>query len=234
MQLPSEVRSSLYGLLGNLQWPAYVGMLVFATVKYKLPAKHKIALWAAFVIARFWSSSLLPVLSRLTNRTIPGNNLGVAFGLFVIGVAAITYFSQTSVAFSLDAAVPAFILGRGLAISGCIFLGCCHGFPVLWGIYSGVTKTFTFPTVCLDSITSCCIVIYLVFLARKQNYVGNGTVAANGIILFGFLRIIVDILRDNRKLVFLFTAEGFCGIAYVVVGYLILRAICKRGEKNVI
>lgn len=222
----------MYNLLGNLQWPAFVGILLWATFRYKNPVKHKVVLWVAFAIARYWSGSMVPILSRITQKVIPGINMGVAFGLFVLIVVAIVYCVRVPVLFSLDASIPAFVLGRGLAITGCIFSGCCHGLPVPWGIYSSIAETSTFPTVLLDIVLSCCIVVYLMLLSRKLKFSGNGFVAAQGMLLFGLLRILIDILRDNKKLIWMLTAEGLFGIAYVVAGILLIRAIFIRGEKN--
>lgn len=232
MQLSLETRRELYGLLGNLQYPAFVGMLLLASVKYRVPVKHKVILWIAFAVSSVWGGNLIPLFGRLTHGMIPTPNMGIAFGLVMIILAAIVYFLRVPVLFSLDTAVPAYILGRGLAITGCIFFGCCYGYPAAWGIYSAVAETCVFPTVILDSVASCCIVIYLVVLARKQNYSGNGAVAAMGMLLFGILRVLVDVLRDNHKRFLLLTAEGLFGIAYIVAGVLLLRAILIRGEKN--
>lgn len=232
MQLSLDARQQLYGLLGNLQYPAFVGMLLLASVKYRVPVKHKVILWIAFTVSSLWGGNLVPVLNELTHGIVPAPNMGVAFGIVMVILAAIVYSFHVPVLLSLDAAVPAYILGRGLAITGCIFFGCCRGYPVAWGIYSAVAETCVFPTVILDSVVSCCIVIYLVGLAKKQNHSGNGTVAAMGMLLFGLLRVLVDVLRDNHKRFLLLTAEGLFGIAYIVAGYLLLRAIFIRGEKN--
>lgn len=215
----------MYNFLGNLQFPAFVFMLLWASVKYRVPVKQKFAIWLAFAAARYWGVGIVPILSRITDGIIPGINMGVGFLFFVLVLVAIVHFTNTPVLLSLDVAIPAYILGRGLAITGCIFTGCCHGFPVSWGIYSAVAETCTFPTVILDILISCCIVVYLIFLAKKQQYSGNGVTAAEGIILFGLLRILIDILRDNQKLVFMLTAEGFFGFIYVMSGYLLLRHI---------
>lgn len=227
MQLSLETRRELYGLLGNLQYPAFVGMLILASIKYRVPVKHKVILWVAFAVSSLWGGNMIPVLGRLTGGIVPAPNMGIAFGIVMILLAAIVYSLRVPVLLSLDAAVPAYILGRGLAITGCIFYGCCYGHPVSWGIYSAVTETCVFPAVILDVAASCCIVIYLIVLAGKQDYTGNGAVAAIGMILFGVLRIIVDILRYNQKLVFLLTTEGFFGIAYVTAGCLLLRCVNK-------
>ena len=228
IQLSWETRKALYDSLGNLQWPAFAGILLWVSFRYKVPLKHKVILWVTFIIARFWGCGMVPVLSNLTHGIIPSPNMGIGFGLTMLVLAAITYFLNAPVLFSLDAAIPAFILGRGLAITGCVFFGCCYGFPVSWGIYSGVAQTVTFPTVLLDIVLSCCIVGYLMLLSRRQKFSGNGTVAAKGMILFGLLRILIDILRDKQKLILLLTAEGLFGVVYVVGGYLILRHIYHK------
>ena len=231
MQLSPETRLELYSLLGNLQYPAFVGMLLLASIKYRIPAKHKIILWIAFALSSIWGGNLIPLLGRLTHGVIPTPNMGISFGLVMVLMAAIVYFLRVPVLLSLDAAVPAYILGRGLAISGCIFFGCCYGHPAAWGIYSAVAETFVFPTVMLDIAASCAIVICLIILAKKRGYSGDGTVAAMGMVLFGLLRLLIDLLRDNNKRFLLFTTEGLFGIAYIVAGILLLRVIFIRGEK---
>ena len=232
MQLSPERRQALYGMLGYLQYPAFVGMLLWASIKYRGTVKHKVILWVAFAVSTVWGGNLISMLNEATRGIIPAPNMGVAFGIVMVVLAAIVYFLRVPVLFSLDTAVPAYILGRGLAITGCIFFGCCRGYPVAWGIYSAVAETCVFPTVILDIVASCGIVIYLIVLAKKQNYSGNGSLAAMGMFLFGLLRVLVDVLRDNHKWFFLLTAEGLFGIVYIVAGILLLRAIYIRGEKN--
>ena len=223
MQLSPEARMELYNQLGILQYPAFILILFWVCVKYRVPTKHKIILWIAFVVARFWGVGLVPVMSRITGGIVPTPNMGVGFLFFLVVLVAIVYFANTPILFTLDAAIPAFILGRGLAITGCIFQGCCHGYPIAWGIYSGTAENIMFPTVPLDILVSCCIAFYLILLTKRQQYSGNGITAAIGMILFGLLRVLIDILRDNHKLVFVLTIEGFCGILYVVSGYLLLK-----------
>ena len=230
LQLSPEEGLAMYNLLGNLQWPAFAGILLWATIKYPRPIKEKIILWIAFVIARFWGAYMVPLLSKVTHGMIPNANFGIAFGFVVLIMAAIAYCVRVPVLFSLDVAVPAFILGRGLAITGCMFFGCCYGLPVSWGMYSCVAESFTFPTVLMDVVLSCTIVGYLIYLTQKQQYAGNG--AAMGMVLFGILRVLVDLLRDNVKLVWRLTAEGFFGIVYLAAGVLLLRAFFIRGGKN--
>lgn len=226
------MRKYLYSLCGNFQWPVFAAILLWASFRYKAPTKHKIVLWVIFYLARYWGTQMVPILHNFTNGIFPRGNMGIAFGFFVLMIAAVSFFLRVPVRFSLDVTIPAYIFGRGLAISGCVFYGCCFGFSTPWGIYSAVAEDYTFPTVLLDITASCCIAGYLMWLSKKQKYSGNGNVAAIGMIVFGILRILVDMMRDNRKLVLLFTVEGLFGIAYVLGGCLLLRYIFIRGEHN--
>jgi len=231
-QLTPEEGYAIYNLLGNLKYPGFIGILLWASVKYRVSAKNKIVLWLTFAAAILWGGEMVPALYRITGGIIPKINMGVVFAFFVAVLAAMVYFLNVPVLLSLDIAIPAFILGRGLAITGCLFAGCCHGFPMPWGIYSGAAKTLTFPTVPLDILVSCSIVIHLMVLTSRQKYSGNGIVAATGMILFGILRLFIDILRDNQKLIFVLTAEGFFGIAYILAGWLLLRYISHKKMEN--
>ena len=231
MELPAETCDALYIGLGKLRWPAYIGMLIWACVRFPLTVKKKIFLWVLFAASFLWGTEFCYLLGDLTKGVVPGN-LGVAFMLFLMMVAAGSLVLKIPVRLSMDALIPAYVLGRGLIILGCLFAGCCHGFPASFGVYSRVAETITFPTVIIDSVVSCGIVIYLLVLARKKRWCGDGSVAAQGLLLFGALRILIDILRDNQKLVFLFTFEGLCGFIYMIVGALILL-LNKQTSKEI-
>lgn len=222
MELSWEQGNTLYGLLGNLQWPAYVLLLLWVSWKFPISAKKKVFLWLIFFVARFWSAELCPLLYEVTNGFFPRINLGVAFLFFLVIAAALAYMLKVPVLLSLDTLIPPFILGRGLAITGCIFTGCCQGYPVAWGIYSRASETTTFPTVILDIVFSCLIAGYLLYLNCKHKYSGNGIAAAVGMATFGVLRLAIDILRDNGSVV---TIEGIFGLICGVAGLFLFRKI---------
>lgn len=225
MSLSPEEGLRLYGALGNLQWPMYAAILLWVTVKYPIPKKQKLLLWVIFAAALWWSGLFCPLLNGLTEGMVPSPNMGVSFLFFCLITAVLAYAVKLPVLTALDALLPAYILGRGAAITGCVFYGCCEGFPCSFGIYSGRSGCTVFPTVPMDIILSVCITAYLMILTGRNRYAGNGRVTAMGLILFGILRLAIDLLRDNHKLVFLLTFEGFCGIAYIVAGALLLRKL---------
>lgn len=225
MSLPPEEGLRLYGALGNLQWPMYVAILLWVSIKYPIAKKQKLLLWVIFALALRWSWIFCPALKEITGGIVPAPNMGVALTFFCLLVMAMAYAVKIPVLTALDALLPAYILGRGAAILGCVFYGCCEGFPCSFGIYSGRSGCTVFPTVPMDIILSICITAYLIFLMGQNRYAGNGKVTAMGLVLFGILRLAIDILRDNQKLIFLLTFEGFCGIAYIVAGALLLRKL---------
>jgi len=218
MELPAETGNMLYVIFGWLKWPAFLGVFLGHSLKYSLSIKHKLLLGGIFVIACFWGESFCPLLCSVTNGIFPSVNMGIAFLFFSIIIAIISYTLKVPVMVALDAVAPVYLLGRGVAIIGCIFYGCCHGFASSIGIYSSIAETITFPTVMIDVLLSCLIVLYLVFLAKKNRYYGDGRIFAMSMVLFGILRVVIDILRDNQKLFLMLTIEGFFGILYVIMG----------------
>lgn len=222
ISLTTETAEALYQGFGTLQYPAFIVMIVLHSIRYPVTKKEKIFLCVLFVFSLYWGNALCSIFSRITNGIVPGINMGVAFLFFLLVIVSGAYMLNIPIFLSLDAIIPVYILGRGLAIIGCIFTGCCHGFSCDWGIYSRMAEVVTVPTVFIDCVVSCAIVVYLALIARKSHYAEHGRVTAIAMILFGALRLVIDILRDNHKLLLMLTFEGFCGILYIVAGAIIL------------
>ena len=226
MGLSAEEGLQLYSAFGKLQFPAFIAILLWSTVRYPIARKQKLLLWMIFAVALWWSGVFCPTLNALTGGIVPSPNMGVSFLFFCLIAAALAYVVKLPVLTALDILPIAYILGRGVAILGCLFTGCCQGFPCGFGVYSSRSACVTFPTVLMDSFFSIGIAAYLIFLTRKLRYAGTGRVAAMALILFGILRVVIDVLRDNHKLILLLTFEGFCGIVYIIAGALLLRKLC--------
>lgn len=225
MELSLEEGKQLYNVCGYLQFPMYIAVLLWGSFRYPTTKKQKIMLWVVFAISLYWGNSLCPLLNGITDGIVPSPNMGVSFLFFCLIAAALAYAVRLPVALTLDALIPAFILGRGAAIIGCLFLGCCNGYVCSFGVYSVREAAVVFPAVLLDSGFSFVITAFLISQTRKSGYAGAGQVAAMGLLLFGILRVFIDLLRDNQKIIFLLTFEGFCGIAYIIAGVLFLRKL---------
>lgn len=231
LELPETACNTLYSVFGYFQWPVYFGMFLWYSTKFSLSVRQKVLLFVVFTISLFWGNSLCPLLHKVTGGIFPRANMGISFLFFLLIASSAVYMLRIPVLCSLDAIVPLFLLGRGVAIIGCIFTGCCYGYPSSWGLYSHRAETVVFPTVVLDSIISYLIVAFLLILARKQRYSGNGLVFATGLFLFGILRIIIDVLRDNWKLISVFTVEGFAGMTYALAGTILILWLLHKDKQ---
>lgn len=224
--MPKESRFVLYGRFGTIMHVVMFAVLLLLMLRRFQNKKNVFQLLFSFYVAFFAGNLACNVLGNLTHNIIPKINLGVAFFFFLMVSTFLLWLLKAPVRQSLDIAVPVFILGRGIGIIGCLFPGCCHGFPAAWGIYSHNAGTPVVPTVLFDMLLSYVIVGYLL-LTRKKHLV-SGTLAAKGILLFGVLRYVIDVLRDNNKLFIMVTVEGLCGIIYVLVGLILIYVITNK------
>ena len=233
MNLPWETGDAIYSATGYLRWPAYVGILIWACIRFPLSKIQKVALCVIFAISHYWAIRVTFLVSSFSKGIVPGANMGVSFLFFLMMVAAGALVCKIPVLLATDALIPAYVLGRGLAVTGCIFAGCCHGYPIAFGLYSRYAETITFPTVPIDCIISCGIVIAMIVLARKKQWSGDGSTTAIGLLLFGVLRVVIDVLRDSPKLIFPFTFEGLCGFVYLLIGAILLIWLHNKHKKEI-
>lgn len=229
-EISLSARQGFYQGFGIVMMAVYLIMLLWTVKQYRTGIKRAIAILVIFWGSYFWANLLCSTLFDVTKGIVPAVNLGVAFGFFLLLAFSLALALRIPVFSVLDAVTPVFILGRSVGILGCNFTGCCHGFPVPWGIYSNEAGCATVPTVLMDSIGSWAITAYLLYTARKAEYTGNGNVLARGLFLFGLLRTAIDILRDNDKLAGMLTFEGFCGILYALAGIVLLYQTRKKKQ----
>lgn len=226
MGIPAESRTLLYNGFGFVMHIVMVVFLIIRARRMLLNGASILKLFTTFYVAFFVGNFACNKLGVLTNGLIPKINLGVAFLFFLLTFVLLIRFCKAPIRPFLDNAIPVFILGRGIGIIGCLFTGCCHGFEAEWGIYSNITKTTVVPTVLFDMLLSYAIAGYICLPGKKCPAPGN--CAAKGILLFGVLRYTIDVLRDNNKLFGMVTAEGICGIIYVLAGLIMLYVIDKK------
>lgn len=195
---PWETRFLLYGRFGTcVHIVALLALFIFA-MQARFSKKNVLKLFVSYYAAFFASTNACSIFGNLTDGLIPQTNLGVAYLFFLAVFSFLIFLLRGSLLQNLDIAAPTFILGRSIGIIGCLFTGCCHGFPAEWGIYSYSTGTTVVPTVLFDIFLSIAIVLYLIL--TKKKYSASGLVAAKSILLFGVLRYVIDVLRDNDKL----------------------------------
>ena len=120
---------------------------------------------------------------------------------------------------------------HGVSHLGCMFPGCCHGFPSAWGLYSIRAKQILFPIQPIEAIIAWLIIIYLLIRAKKRSYVADGKEYPIMLIMFGSTRFICEFFRDNPKLWLGCSSLAFHALFMCIVGIIALVVINQRYKK---
>ena len=96
-----------------------------------------------------------------------------------------------------DFLAPWIAVYHGVTHLGCIFEGCCHGYPAQWGLYSNIAGTVCFPIQPIEAVSSILIGVILLTLAKKQ--IQTGKLYGWYLTLFGATRFVWEFFRDNTK-----------------------------------
>ncbi len=111
---------------------------------------------------------------------------------------------------------------------GCVFAGCCMGYPSVWGLYNVTTNDIRFPNQPIEAILAWIIIFYLLDRGKKRNYAADGREYPIMLILFGSTRFICEFFRDNEKLWLGCSGLAFHALFMCVVGIIALIVIHKK------
>lgn len=153
---------------------------------------------------------------------------GTASGLNFIRIIvflpiAVFVLAQTlgdSYAVVSDFIAPMVPMIHGVGHIGCIFPGCCHGYPSDWGLYSNSAQTICFPIQLVEAITNICISIILFVLASKGFQ--KGKLFAWQLVSFGGSRFLLEFLRDNEKIWNGISELAFHALVATIVGIILI------------
>lgn len=108
---------------------------------------------------------------------------------------------------------------------GCVFAGCCRGYPAAHGIYNPVLDTTVFPSPPLESLVALGIVLVLVYRAKKRDWQVDGKNFPIMLALFGSTRFLLEFLRDNEKVLWGCSTLSFHALLMCAVGLAWLAAM---------
>ena len=166
--------------------------------KFKLPLGRAVAFIVtvfpiayAFMWFQFWVESGFKTWGNNIVRTF----IWVPFiGLPFAKLYKIDYHK----AIELLAPIPCII--HGIAHFGCIFEGCCCGYPWEYGIWNPSTRDYRFPIQPIEALVAVAIVIFIIWYIAKHDFSGKSKAYALMLILFGSTRFVLEFFRDNEKL----------------------------------
>lgn len=108
---------------------------------------------------------------------------------------------------------------------GCIFVGCCKGYPFAWGLYNVQTGDIRFPSQPIEAFLAWVIIFYLLDRAQKRNFIPDGKEYPVMLAMFGSTRFICEFFRDNNKLWLGCSGLAFHALFMCVVGIVALMMI---------
>ena len=119
---------------------------------------------------------------------------------------------------------------HSIARMGCIFTGCCCGYPCSWGIYNIRWQAKHFPVQLLESALSVIIILVLLLILRKHKYNSKGFILPTVIITYGTVRFFTEFLHYNGKIWGGLSIVAFRCLLMFVVGILLLLIMIKRNK----
>lgn len=173
-----------------------------------------------------WNGVLLALLSGFTD--LVSVNLAVAF-VYLLPLAWLMAklfrlrWQTVSELYALE------ILGFHLAgRSGCLFPGCCYGYPCEWGVYSDLAQGYVFPVALLESLMTLGILVFLLVRVCRKGYEPDGKTMPWMLLLYGVGRFFTEFLRDNEKIALSCSDIAFHALFMAVVGFVTLLWLAKR------
>ncbi len=165
-------------------------------------------------------------------RTWGGNNIVRIFvyvPLIGLPVARMLKLDQKK-ALSLLSFGP--LLVHGVSHLGCIFFGCCSGYPRDYGIYNPFYKDYRFPIQPIEAFGAIAIVVYLFYRAKKRNYIPDGLEYPIMLTLYGSSRFVFEFFRSGDKLLWGCSNLSFHALFMFVVGIIWIVIAKKKSEEK--
>lgn len=160
-----------------------------------------------------------------------GNNIVrciVYMPLFAIPAAKILKMTWKQ---ACDILAPAVCVVHGVSHWGCMFAGCCNGFPAEWGLYNPSTLQYCFPSQPLEALTALLIIWVILRREKKNGYKVDGLSMPIMLMLFGSTRFIFEFFRDNEKLWMGCSSLAFHALFMSVVGLVMYVVIDRHNQK---
>lgn len=159
------------------------------------------------------------------------------YGGFLLGIAAAAgtiRAMRLPVRRTLDLVVPGVALGQVFGRVGCFLGGCCHGVPseLPWamsfpaGLYSPGVRVH--PTQLYEA--SLYAIVFAVLWARRKRRPEAGAQLGTYLVLASGGRFLVEILRENPKVLLGLTAPHVIALGLALLGaWLLVAAARERG-----
>ncbi len=131
-----------------------------------------------------------------------------------------------------DFFAPCGCVAQAINKIGCIFAGCCHGYPCDFGIYNPVFGKTTFPCQPLEGIVYLLAAVLVVLYSKRKKYHPDGRSFALMLILYGSARFLLEFARNNRKILLGCSPTALHALFMAIVGYIAFICIAEKKERE--
>ena len=160
-------------------------------------------------------------------KSFGGNN--IVRGFIYIPLIAFPVAKAMRVKWSkmCDFIAPCPCLVHGISHIGCIFAGCCAGYPSNWGFYNYRYDGPAFPVQLFEAATALAIFGLLLYWNRRTQHKTNGKLFPIMMILFGSTRFLWEFARNNEKIWLGCSSLAFHALFMAIIGVISLCCISK-------
>ena len=132
-----------------------------------------------------------------------------------------------------DFLAPIGVTCFGLTHFGCMFPGCCHGYPSSWGIFSNSAGTVCFPIQPIEAVVSLLIGGLMYVMVKKKWQQGKKIFWM--MTFWGSTRFFLEFFRDNKKVWHNVSELALHALAAFMVGVvmlIVLKCLDAKEQKN--
>lgn len=228
LRAQSDQGTFAYGLMGTLGTILMVLVVLFYLFRMKLHWVHflkGVAIAAITFYFNPYAQQFMVWYRQFFDRyTEQVGNLALAFTLLSLLAWLCAKTFNTSVGFAGDVVALTSLGVHVPGRAGCLFSGCCYGFPCEWGWYShdalsdGVhhainegqdlstlnTPTNYFPTALVESLFTLAILIFILVRICRKGYAPDGKNLPYFLLFYGTCRFFSEMTRESTASTWLF------------------------------
>ena len=208
----------------------FVAVFLYGAVArkhYDLPlAKSLIFITLVYAISAVWMFTQCWIENGF--RGWGGNNIVRTFVWVPLAVWLVGKFMKIEWAKGCDFVAPCVPMIQAVSHWGCVFAGCCHGYPFKWGIYNPALEVNTFPCQPIEALVALAIVIIVCRYEKKQGCDTKGLAYPMMLMLFGYSRFFLEFLRDNQKVMFGVSTLALHALFMAFVGTAVYVTVKER------
>lgn len=119
----------------------------------------------------------------------------------------------------------------GTTSIGCLFTGCCRGYPCEWGLYNTRTCENVFPIQVVNAAILISITLFLFIKSKKRNYTVDPDLYPVMLVLVGSTRFLTEFFMDNEKIILACSEISFECLLMCIVGMVWIVIVNRKAQR---